>query len=695
MKTIRFKITLSIVLCALLSVIVVGVVSLTNSSRVAGREAENSMKLTSKEQAEGIDSEIMKIQQSVDILAQVSLDRLDFSRFKGNNAYVKEYTDSLLQEYITFASNTAGTITAYIRYNPDFTEPTSGIFLTRNSTEEEFESVTPTDFSKYDPSDLEHVGWYYIPVQNNGPIWMDPYLNENINVYMISYVVPLYINGESVGIVGMDIDFTKLTDLVSGIKVYDSGSAFLLNSSGNVLYDKSLEIGSEFSGAAGGNLADIAKKMISGEDEGKLLSYKDGKKKMKLTYQVLSNGMILGITAPENEIYQDVNRLRITIVTLTVIVMLLIAVVGVFIGNSMAKPISKITKSVEKTATLDLSEDETLTALTKSNNEIGAMAEAVVRMRGILHDMVRDMQNIQNTISESNHNLDGIMRENSEISEDNSSTTQQLAASMQETAATTETIVQNIAKMLKSSEKLNQLIAQGRENADDISGQADSMQAFTKESSEKTKSMYQNIREKAQIAIEQSEAVAQINTLTENIQAISEQTGLLALNASIEAARAGEAGKGFAVVATEIGNLSTQTVDTVNHINEIVANVNTAVKNLTSCVELSKDFLGDTVLNDYSAFETTGQKYKAGAEEFADMMSEIDDEVKALKRTVSDISTAVNGIGLIINQSADAISNIAEKSGQTMESSKDGYTRLQENQNSMEELEGLIMNFKL
>lgn len=60
----------------------------------------------------------------------------------------------------------------------------------RDNAEAEFESVTPTDFSMYDLGDTAHVGWYYIPVANKAPIWMDPYLNENVHIYMISYVVP-------------------------------------------------------------------------------------------------------------------------------------------------------------------------------------------------------------------------------------------------------------------------------------------------------------------------------------------------------------------------------------------------------------------------------------------------------------------------------------------------------------------------
>lgn len=126
------------------------------------------------------------------------------------------------------------------------------VFFARDSEDSEFESVTPTDFSMYEPDDLEHVGWYYIPVQNKQATWMEPYLNSNINVYMISYVVPIYVNDESVGIIGMDIDFRAFTDVLDASNIFKTGYAFMANEQGKIMYHKELETGSSITDAGEG-----------------------------------------------------------------------------------------------------------------------------------------------------------------------------------------------------------------------------------------------------------------------------------------------------------------------------------------------------------------------------------------------------------------------------------------------------------
>ncbi len=120
--------------------------------------------------------------------------------------------------------------------------PPPDFFLTRNSTKDGFESIEPTDFSTFEKDDLEHVGWYYIPVENKKPTWMNPYLNQNINVSMISYVVPIYMENESVGIIGMDISLETIENMISEASIYENGYSCLVDTN-HIVAHKEYQLG--------------------------------------------------------------------------------------------------------------------------------------------------------------------------------------------------------------------------------------------------------------------------------------------------------------------------------------------------------------------------------------------------------------------------------------------------------------------
>jgi len=693
MKSIRMKITVAIVVCSLITASIISILSISDTRELSNTAAENELVLTCDNTGREINALISRIEQSVDTLTDVAMEKMDFSKFQNNNAYVEEYTNGLLQEFITFAEHTDGAITAYIRYNPEFTEPTSGIFLTRNDTQSAFDSVTPTDFSMYDPSDAAHVGWYYIPVANKAPLWMDPYLNANINVYMISYVVPLYENGTSVGILGMDIDFGQLTALADNAVAFDTGYSFVVSSGGNVLYHKEIASGTDLAEYNGGELSSVKDFVMDSSNQGKTLQYSYNAKDKYLSYVELGNGMKLVLTAPVEEIKADANALSVQILLFLAMGFVVAIVLGVLIGSTIAKPIKRITEIIKQTSELNFHRALDIDKLTKKKDETGIMAKAVNEMRSVLRELVGNMESVKDGLLGNMKRLDDVMRENNSISEDNSATTQELAAGMEETSASATMIVSNIDAIQTNAEGIRRLSEWEQQESKAIMARARELSDNTRVSSDKAMAIFEDMKNRTAEAIEKSKVVAKINELTDDIRDISSQTNLLALNANIEAARAGDAGRGFAVVATEIGVLANQTFQTVDGINEIVKDVNEAVHNMTDCIEVVMHFLEETVVADYGTFGQVGERYEKDAASFADSMQKIYSEISELNRKITEIADTMDGVNRTISESADGVNLIAEKSGDAVKKTLEGYEHLRESENSLNLLKELIERF--
>lgn len=695
MKSIRFRITLSIILCSLICASVISLLSVTNSRSLSNNDAERELVLTCETAGKDINAQISRIEQSVDTLTDIAVERMDFSKFQNNADYVTKYTESIKDDFFKFAEHTDGAVCAYIRYNPEFTEPTSGIFLTRASTEEEFESSVPTDFSMYEKDDVEHVGWYYIPVENKAPLWMNPYLNANVNIYMVSYVVPIYIDGVSVGIIGMDIDFGQITDIADQTSVFDSGYAFITGADGTVMHHKELEQGTALADANGGELAAVGEFLADADNEDKVLSYTyDGKDK-KLRFCPLDNGMKLVLTAPLSEITANADALTIKILGFLLLGLIISAILGIVIASSIANPIRKITEIIKQTARLNFQKSAYGDALMKRSDETGTMAKAVGEMRGVLRNLIGDMERVKDGLSGTTTLLDGIMQENTAIAEDNSATTQQLAAGMEETSTNAAAIVNNINAIQNNVTDIQNLSESGQQKSETVMARAKQLRVTTADSSDKTMNMYQSMRGRIAQAIEQSRVVEKINELTDDIRDISSQTNLLALNANIEAARAGEAGRGFAVVATEIGSLAQQTFQTVDGINEIVGEVHSAVDNMTDCIQTIMDFLEQTVVADYSSFKEVGEKYEEDASSFSASMEQIRGEIFELSQKINDIAETIDSVNDTISQSTTGIGLIAEKSGMAVHKSAEGYDHLKDSVESLDHLKELIARFDM
>lgn len=694
MRSIQFKVIVAIVCCSIFSTMLLGYFSLTSSSEMAKNEADRTMKILSESEAEDVNSLLERIGQSVDTLSSIALNQLEFSKFKNNPIYVQQYTKDIEETVIKFAENTEGVICAYVRYNPEFTEPTSGIFLTRNSLEEEFQSVVPTDFSIYDKTDLSHVGWYYIPVENKAPTWMSPYLNENINVYMISYVVPIYVNGESVGIIGMDIDFNAITNKVNDITLYDTGYAFLVDQNNQIMFHNDYPVGTDLATLENGDLAEISERMNDESAVHTLQKYKYKGQKKSLIYAPLGNGMKLVLSVPDDEINAAANQLTKKIGGFTIIVIILASVMGIILGTNISSPIKKITGVLKQTAEFDFRDSDIITRLMKNKDEIGIMACEVKKMRKSLREVATSMLNIQENVLGNVEKLDSMMASNNDIANENSAVMEEMSAEMQETASNSSLITEGVVQVKTNSSEITELTKQGKERSEEVMARAKELGESMDLSNQETLHIFGQMQEKAKAAMEQSSSVQRINELTDNIKGISAQTNLLALNANIEAARAGEAGKGFAVVATEIGNLANQTFTAVEDINEIVNEVTEAVTSMSDCIQMLMNYLEESVLKDYGSFKDAGNEYIKDAEALRMIVDGIDSSMKGLNERINEISSGILNISSATEHTAQGISTVTDKISDTVTKSMDGYEQLKESRESVDQLVGLVQKFK-
>ncbi len=128
----------------------------------------------------------------------------------------------------------------------------------------------------------------------------------------------------------------------------------------------------------------------------------------------------------------------------------------------------------------------------------------------------------------------------------------------------------------------------------------------------------------------------QINKTIKQIYSITEQTTILALNASIEAARAGDVGRGFAVVAEEVRKLAQKTEEFATNINSIVITLQKKMHKFSKDVDKLKDVINSTV----NAFEHVESFYTDNLK----VSEQIDDSITSIVTSLEEQSTVVSGI---------------------------------------------------
>lgn len=296
----------------------------------------------------------------------------------------------------------------------------------------------------------------------------------------------------------------------------------------------------------------------------------------------------------------------------------------------------------------------------KTKDEIGRLVVCINKFIAGLQGIVKNVRAESERLSTATDSIAGGVDSSSQNAMNISSAMEELAASMQEVSATLTQISEGSEDILRQVNDINSSAEGGADTVTAIKDRAVVMHKETNESKENTIHVLKEIGAELDVAVKESKSVEKINELTDNILNIASQTNLLALNASIEAARAGEAGKGFAVVADEIRVLAANSRETANSIQQISALVTSAVEKLSSNAQAVLEFVGSDVLTDYDKFVEVVNQYEADADLMKEMLTEFAEKAGDITSTMQNMNDGVQGIALSVDESAKAVTSVAE-----------------------------------
>lgn len=374
MKSIKLKIIILVLSGIIISSFSIGGASILHARKAVKEDSEQIMNLLCETKANKLNEVFAKVEQSVSILNVYATRQMtDLSRFMQDSDYVKAYADSLLDVSLNAALSTQGAITVYMRFDPAYTDSQSGFFYQIDSDKKHYEALTPTDLTLYQSTDIAHVGWYYEPIEKQVPVWMEPYYNDNIEEEIISYVVPIKINETFIGVVGMDISFSLLQEIVAKTSVYDSGYAFLTDQKARIVYHHDLSRGVDLTQYNDGEFQKMASILTEDSATGTgLITYSYGNTKKKAAFRSLDNGLRLVLTVPKQEIDQNANILLSQIILSLILVIIIAIIFTIIFTKRLVRPIIELNAAAKKIAAGDFE----VTIKHQSQDEVGALAES-------------------------------------------------------------------------------------------------------------------------------------------------------------------------------------------------------------------------------------------------------------------------------------------------------------------------------
>ena len=322
--SIQFRFLATVILAMLAITILIGGLSIYEVDNYVQSQAESYVNVKCDNEVTQINDTFGDMEKSVKIMESYLMGFLTGEEDLSNRALQEKIIESTDVMFADVAKHTSEAIAYYFRFNPEISDGKSGLFYSKLNGSDEYTYIEPTDLMIYDKNDTEHVGWFWQPYEAGKPIWMKPYHNQNNNILMISYVIPMYYEEQFIGVVGMDFDYKVLSERVQKIEVYENGFAYL-----------SMD---------GAPVSDINSETDNAEE-----------------YLSVSGNLVNGMTLVLSASYDDIRQIRyeiaVEILFAVLIISVLFTVLAALIVKKIVHPLKKLTDASVKLSNGDYDVD--------------------------------------------------------------------------------------------------------------------------------------------------------------------------------------------------------------------------------------------------------------------------------------------------------------------------------------------------
>lgn len=659
MKTkISTKIVIAIVSCSILVSAIVGITSIIKSTSIIKQETTERLLNIASSRGNEYTIHTTKVENTVKELSGLVLGTIDLSKAK-DQKYMNIYGKTLSTLMKSLGNSNTSLVGMYMTFDPKFTDGSKiyEVFYEYDEQKKQSEMLLDDENLEDFVEDNVDMKWFYAPIKAKSGLWSKPYIDSASKINMISYTMPVYANNELVGVAGIDISFESLKKIILNTKIYDTGSAFLLDKDYGFIVDASKKETEKLDTLDNGKYKFITDELKNKKSMALETNF-EGNNQM-MGYYTLNNGQIMGVKVPSSEVFKNLNNSIYIIVLIIALGIIVSIVIALAIGRRISRPIEVATRFIGKLAKLDLTyNDKNINQMLLSKDEIGVMGNSLIELRKELIKAVEELSKDSADVLESTNTISVNADETSYSITVVSQTVEELAKGAVEQAREAQDGAYKLNVLAGEIEEVVASVASLKEYSIEMEKIQDKGSKAIKELNVKLQLNVQATEKVANNIAGLSNKSNSIGEIISTIQSIASQTNLLALNAAIEAARAGESGKGFAVVADEIRKLAEKTAISTHEIDDIVKQIQGEIVLGKENMDDAKNTVKETnfvMVTSTEAFEVIGEAIyntKLKIQSIASNINKIDNEKE-------DIVSAIQGISAITEEAAASTEEVA------------------------------------